>query len=102
MTNVTPAPGLIDIIATGGTSVGVIQAFPNGGLIVNPLTASDQGLSVAEPLYINPTGKPAQLVGRNQTFAIQPGQTWFVVPSQSTTTFANAASSGHRFSCVVF
>lgn len=98
---VTPSPGLISTIPNGGTAVGVLPANINGGFITNPLSAGDQGLSQAEPLYINPIGN-ATLTARGSTFALQPGQTWYAIPGQSTPTTANAASSGHRFACASY
>lgn len=98
-TAVTVTPGKNSTITTGGTSVEAIPPNPNGGIITNPLTAADQGIAVAEPLYINPIS-PATTTGNNTTFALAPGQSWVVVPGQSSSTFANAASDGHKFSVV--
>lgn len=99
--SVTPVPGTNSSIAVGGTSITVAPANPNGGFILNPLSATDQGLSVAEVLYINPVTS-AGLVGNGTTFALQPGQVWEIIPGQTTPTSANAASTGHAFSVVIY
>lgn len=95
----TPIAGLVSVVTTGGTAVTAIGIGPGGGIITNPLSAADQGIGTAEPLYINPVGSAATS-GHGTTFALQPGQTWTVIPGQSTTTSVNAASSGHQFSVV--
>ena len=100
--SVTPAAGNAAVITTGGTAVTAALANPNGGFITNPLLASDQGIAVAEVLYINPTGINATTSANGTTFALQPGQTWFIIPGQTTTTTANATTSGHKYSIVVY
>ncbi len=97
---VTPIVGQNIIISTGGSSVVAITNSPNGGYITNPLSATDQGISVAEVLYVDPVGSATMLHGNGTTFALQPGQTWSVIPGQTTPTFVNAASTGHKFSAV--
>lgn len=94
---VTPIAGIVAVVTTGGTAVNAIAANPNGGIITNPYTAADQGIGTAEPLYINIVGAAAT-AAFGTTFALQPGQSWAVVPGQTTATSVNAASSGHRFS----
>lgn len=98
---VTPVPGVNTVIAVGGTSVVAVNIGPNGGIITNPLTAEDQGLAPAEAevLYVSPVGD-ASLNGNGSTFALQPGQSWEVIPGQTTTTKVNANTSGHKFSVV--
>lgn len=102
---VTPAPGLTVQIAVGGTAVIVAGPNPNGGYITNPISAVDQGLpasSAPEPLFIDPTGKPATTQGNGTTFRLEPGQTFELIPGQTTTTSVNAATTGHKFSAVVY
>lgn len=89
-------------IATGGGSVQVFPGNVAGGLIQNPLSNADQGVT-AEVLYVDPTGASpgsAPGAGNGTCFALQPGQIWPVIPNQTTPTRANAASSGHKFSAV--
>lgn len=101
-TPVTPVAGT-SIIPTGGTSVVAVPPNPNGGYITNPLTNVDQGISptVAEPLYVSPVG-PASQQGNGSTFALQPGQSWTIIPGQTTPTYVNAVTNGHKFSVVYF
>lgn len=102
---VTPVPGNASEVVTGGVSVVAILAGPNGGFITNPSSAADQGIGTAEVLYVDPTGaSPGSTAGsaNGTAFALQPGQSWPVVPGQSTQTKVNAATSGHKFTCVVW
>lgn len=99
VTPVTPQPGSASSVTTGGTAVVAIPPNPNGGFITNPAAVSDQGLSNTEPLYINPVTE-ATLDGNGTTFALAPGETWKVIPGQTTATSVNAASNGHKFSAV--
>lgn len=97
--SITPIPGINVIVASGGVSVAVIPPMPLGGVITNPYSAADQGLSAPEVLYVNPIDA-ATLNANGNTFALQPGQSWTVVPNQSTGTTVNAASTGHKFSAI--
>ena len=103
-TPVTPGPGLASQVAVGGTAVVVAAAAPNGGYIQNPVSANDQGLANTENLYVSPVAAPGSVDGdgNGTTFVLPPGGIWNLIPGQTTVTWANAASSGHRFSIVVF
>lgn len=96
---VTPKPGNTSVVTVGGDAVVAVMSGPNGGFIVNPYTAADQGLSDVEPLLVDPVTE-AILQGNGTTFAIEPGGTWDLIPGQTTPTFVNASSSGHKFSVV--
>jgi hypothetical protein len=98
---VNPVPGVNFAVNTGGVAVVAVAGSPNGGFIQNPLLAADQGIPVAEPLYINPV-TTAATVGNGTTFVIQPGGTWQLIPGQSSATSVNAPTSGHKFSVVSF
>ena len=98
-TPVTPVIGVNSQIIIGGTPVIAVAANPNGGFITNPLTLGDQGISAAEPLYVSAVGSPG-LIGNGTTFALQPGQTWEIIPGQTSPTYVNATTSGHKFSVV--
>jgi len=98
-TPVTPEPGLLSAVAVGGTAVNAVAGGPNGGYITNPYDAADQGLSGVEPLYINPV-TTATLEGNDTTTRLEPGQTWNIIPGQTTPTSVNATSSGHKFTVV--
>ncbi len=97
---VTPVPGVSHQIVTGGSPVVAVAANPNGGFITNPVSSTDQGVT-AEVLYVNPYGN-ATTSANNTTFALQPGQTWNIIPGQTTPTSVNAATTGHKFSVVSF
>lgn len=96
---VNPQAGLTAVVSVGGTAVDVVPVGPTGGFILNPYTAEDQGLSVAEDLYIDPVAAPG-LDGNGTTTALGPGQVWQIIPGQTTITRANATSSGHKFTVV--
>lgn len=98
---VTPIAGVNSIIAVGGTSVVAVAANPNGGYITNPLLSTDQGIT-AEPLYVDPVGTAAILKANTTTIALQPGQRWDVIPGQTTPTYVNAATTGHKFTVVSY
>lgn len=99
--SVTPVSGLSSVVITGGTSVVAVGPNPNGGFITNPYWASDEGLVNTEVLYVDPVGS-AKTQANGTTFALQPGQTWTIIPGQTTSTSVNAATSGHKFSVVVW
>ena len=100
-TPVVPIPGLI--YQTAATSVVVFAAGPNGGIITNPLDDADQGAGIVVPevLWVNPIGA-AQNGAFGTTFGLQPGQSWTVIPGQSTPTSVLAPTTGHRFSAVSY
>jgi hypothetical protein len=104
-TPVTPVQGLSTFIVSGGNSVPAAGPNPNGGYITNPLLPADQGISAAESLLVDPVGNcgGASLPAAFGTVvAIQPGQTWDLIPGQTTPTYVNAQTSGHKFTVVVF
>ncbi len=98
---VTPVAGTNSVVAAGGTAVQAAPAAPNGGFITNPASAVDQGIADAETLYVDPVGA-ADVQANGTTFALAPGQSWSLIPGQTTTTTVNAASAGHKFSVVVY
>jgi hypothetical protein len=103
ITPVTPVPGPNTEVSSGGTPVIAIAPSPNGGIIVNPLSAADQGVNPTEILYVDPTGNnPGSAPGaaNGTTFALYPGQPWTPIPGQTTATKVNAATSGHKYSAV--
>ena len=84
-------------VLAAGQPVTAANGGVNGGLIANPLTATDQGLQAAEPLYVDPAGPCLKTAAGGTIFALQPGQTWALIPGQTTPTIVNAASAGHKF-----
>jgi hypothetical protein len=96
----TPVTGPATITSTTpGTPVTAIDVNQAGGYIVNPTLASDQGVATAEPLYVNQvTG--ATLTANGTTVALQPGQSYSVIPNTTTPVTASAASANHKFTAV--
>jgi hypothetical protein len=93
MANIVPP--LAAVVTTGGTAVAAIPVGPLGGWITNPPGAT-------ESLFINPTRAGGIVAGGESgtTFELLPGQTWTVVPGQTTQTFVNAVTNGHAFSAI--
>ena len=99
MISVTPQAGLNSIITADGVAVIAVGPGPNGGIITNPYTNTDQGLADAEVLYVSPVSAPG-LSANGTAFALYPGQSWTLIPGQTTPTYVNAATNGHKFSVV--
>jgi hypothetical protein len=84
------APGV-----TAGLYAGIV-----GGTITNPLSAADQGLTVAEPLFVDFTG-PAYHYATHTTIELLPGHS-INIPSYCTSgAWVCAATGGHQFSSVL-
>jgi hypothetical protein len=99
---VTPTAGLTSVVQVGSQAVRVANGGINGGLITNPLSATAQGLPSPEPLFVDPVGPCTATVAGGTIFALQPGDTWTMIPGQTTPTTVNAASSGHKFVVVIW
>lgn len=104
-TNVTPAAGTTSTITTGGTAVTLATGPTSGGFITNPPIAASQGISVAENAYISLVGTPGSTDtnANGTTSVLVPGQT-FTLPGVATgvTIKANAATSGHKLTVVIW
>ena len=89
-------PGLTTYVVRSGQSVivndGSIGAL--GGIITNPLTAQDQGIPLAESLWVNLLGAAA-LSAANGTVEVLPGQSFLVPPGAKV--WVTASSTGHQF-----
>lgn len=92
---VQPVPAESFSIATGGQAQLVFKSNPLGGFLQNPLSAT-------ESLFVNPIGAPTLDDASNTTFEIVPGGIWNVIPEQISTTQIIGATSGHKFSAVVW
>ncbi len=92
--------GAIASVPVGGQAVIAVYGGMQGAIIWNPAAAMDQGLAVAEVLYLDPT-KPALTFASETCIAVFPGQFYFVPPGDDTNVWVNAATSGHKFSCIV-
>lgn len=99
---VTPVAGANSVIAVGGTAIVAALPNPNGGYIVNPLTTANQGVSPVEVLIVDPTGNSPGSNANGTAIALQPGQSWPLIPGQTTATMVNAATTGHKFTVVVW
>jgi hypothetical protein len=100
--SVTPQGGINTQIITAGQPVNVIPAGVNGGYIVNPYLATDQGQSAgstAADLIVDPVS-PAGIVGNNTAIRLSPGQTFSVIPLSATIVMANSQLNGHKFTAV--
>jgi hypothetical protein len=99
--SVTPQAGVNAVIATGGTAVIAANGGINGGYITNPASASDQGISVAENLIVDPVATP-DLFGNGTSISLFPGQSFSLIPGTTLPTWVNAETTSHRFTVVVF
>ena len=96
------APG--SIILKGGEAVIVVTGPIRGGYIQNP-SGGGQGGGPVESLFIDIVNTPGSRVcsAHRTTFEIVPGE-WFTVPplQPGVQVKANAESSGHQFTAVVW
>jgi hypothetical protein len=96
----TPLAGLVAQTAgTPGLPVNVIAPNQTGGYIVNPLLAVDQGLATAEVLFVNQVS-PCDVHANGTTIALQPGQSYTVIPNTTTTVSVASLSANHQFTAV--
>jgi hypothetical protein len=97
----TPVACTASTIVTGGTAVTFITGPINGGYVKNPLTTTGQGVT-AENGFISLNGAATTTEGGLIT-AIEPGVT-FSLPALASgkTVSVDAATTNHKFSCVVW
>lgn len=96
----TPIAGLAtQTPASPGIPINAIAANQTGGYIVNPVLAADQGLASAEVLYVNQVG-PCDVQANGTTIALQPGQSYTVIPNTTTPVSVASASGNHKFTAV--
>lgn len=88
-------------IVTGGSSQVAAYGPMLGGYIINPATAVEQGIGVAENLFVSFLG-PAASMENGTTFAVVPGGTLNFPVDQVNNIYVNALSQGHMFSGVVY
>jgi D-lyxose ketol-isomerase len=72
-----------------------------GGYIVNPLSAVDQGLTIPEPLYVDQVNS-ATTNAFKTTIALQPGQSYTIIPNTTTYVSVASTSASHRFTAVMW
>ena len=100
---VSMVAGPVGVVTTGGTAVNAVVGPVNGCYIANPSTAADQGISVAETLYVDPVNA-ATTSGSTTNFGITLGQPWNcpgAIPAGKSVS-VSAATSGHKFTVVVW
>jgi D-lyxose ketol-isomerase len=85
--------------STPGTAITAIPANQAGGYIVNPLAAVDQGLPQGEVLYVDQVGG-AKTQANGTTLALQPGQSYTVIPFTLTPVTVASNSASHKFTAV--
>jgi len=82
-------------VAPGG--LGALDQI--GGVIVNPLSPADQGLTNNEPLFVDFTG-PAYSYETGTTALLEPGDSIDIPPGSMA--WVNAATGGHKFTVVIY
>jgi hypothetical protein len=98
----TPVQGLAtQTPSTAGQAVNAIDINQAGGYIVNPAAASDQGLPTPEALYVNQVSA-AMLQANITTVALQPGQSYTVIPNTTTPVSVASVSPNHKFTAVMW
>ena len=98
--SVAPIAGLASQTSgTPGIPTNAIAANQQGGYVVNPLTAADQGIATAEVLYVNQVG-PSDTQANGTTIALQPGQSYTVIPYTTTTVSVASLTANHKFTAV--
>ena len=100
---IIPRAGLASTVT--GTALAVAVGPINGGYILNPSTASAQGLGATENIYVdlvNPPGN-SDATANGTTSLIAAGQS-FTIPAldASVTVWVNAPSAGHHITVVVW
>lgn len=93
---VVPQKGLVSTIHNAGHSVQVSVSNAIGGYIQNPHNAFDQGLSVSDVLYVDPTGPAANRITAT-TVALQPGGMFTIPPNSTYGVWVNSNSAKHQF-----
>lgn len=104
---VTPHACNATTVTTGGTAVIAIQGPANGFYISNPLTTGDEGIGAVEPLFVDPVNT-ATTTGNGTNQAVAAGSVYpgSANPGSATgggvsgNVTVNAATSGHKFTCV--
>jgi hypothetical protein len=95
---VTPRRCDATAVTTGGSPVNAVSGPVTSGWLQNPLSATDQGVDPAEPLYLDEVGA-AGTVGNGTTRALAPGEVYQFPLNSSATVSVTAATAGHKFAC---
>ncbi len=96
----TPIAGLSQQTNSApGLPTNAIAPNQAGGYIVNPLLAADQGLPTAEVLFVNQV-TTSDVQANGTTIALQPGQSYTVIPFTTTPVSVASLSASHKFTSV--
>jgi len=96
----TPIAGLnAQTPTSAGVPINAIAANQSGGYIVNPTTAADQGIPTAEVLFVNQVGN-CTIQANGTTLALQPGQTYTIIPNTTTPVSVASLTPNHKFTSV--
>lgn len=100
-TPVSVYPGASSVVLQAGVSTIAVYGPVLGGRLINPLSSTDQGILSAEPLFYDLVNSAA-LTETSTTVELAPGAEFDLPPGFGGKLSVNAASAGHRFSCLVF
>jgi hypothetical protein len=101
----TASAGTNSIVTTGQTAVVAVTGPCTSGFILNPYNAAAQGIAVAETLYVDPVASPGYTdASANGTCSpLVAGQAYSFGPMAAGQEIrVNAATSGHKFTVVVY
>lgn len=100
-----PMAAPITVIATGGTAVVVVTGPIRGGYVQNP-SGDGQGIGATpESLFVDMVNTPGSTAANafNTTSELAPGSPFALPPLQpGVQVKANAATTGHQFTAVVW
>ena len=88
-------------VAVGGQPVAAVFGGIAGGVLFNPNTPADQGISVPESLFYDFTA-PATTYESATTFPLVPGQRLNLPAGLAVNLSVNAVTSGHKFSAIIW
>jgi hypothetical protein len=99
----TPVPGLASQTpSTAGQPIAAIDTNQGGGYITNPSDPVDQGqVAGANPavLFIN-NSTAASTIANGTTLALQPGQTYNIIPNATSQVSVASKIPSHKFTAV--
>jgi hypothetical protein len=94
---VTPVALTVHVVTTGGTAVTAFAGPVKGCEIYNPPTATDEGITTAETLYVDIVNTATVGAANGTSHPVPPGSSWNCPPGQTTSLSANGATSLHNF-----
>lgn len=106
--SVVASSGVASAITQGGSPVAIVIGPCNGGLVINPTTTAGQGINSTENVNLDFVNPPLSGDGAasGTTFLLSSaaGGNTFNIPAlgAGVTLWANAATSGHRLTVIVW